>query len=132
MCGTSSRTTRQEATDQDLEPGKSREIASKLHLDFYADCVSRFGTLFNGFLHRFFVLLFLLKVEPLLDADARQLSFKPEMEKRRKAMRADSATQAVLAGPEVAPTVEMTAKEETPQVRSISLSHLLLSRAGLM
>jgi hypothetical protein len=84
--------------------------------------------LFGGFLHRFFVLLFLLKVEPLSDADARQLSFKPEMEKRRKAMRADSAAQAVLAGAEVAPTVE----EGTPQVRSIPFSHLQLSRAGLM
>jgi hypothetical protein len=66
-----------------------------------------------------FVLLFLFKVEPLSDADARQLFFKPEMEKRRKAMRADGAAQAVLAGPEVKPTVEMAAEEGTPQVRSI-------------
>jgi hypothetical protein len=111
VCGTTSRTTRQEAKDQDLEPGKSREIASKLHLEFYHDSVNRIETLFGGFLHRFFVLLFLLKVEPLSDADARQLFFKPEMEKRRKAMRADNAAQAVLAGAEVAPTVE----EGTPQ-----------------
>jgi hypothetical protein len=75
-------------------------------------------------------------MEPLSDADARQLLYESEMGKRREAMRAESAAkleQAELAEPEVAPQVEMAAEAQTPQVCSVYHTYpIVFSRGTLL
>lgn len=120
MCGATPRATRQTVADQDLGRGKSQKHSVDLQLYFCVDRVNRLGALDAvGSCIDIFLLFLSLQVEPVLDADARQLLYIFEMEKRRKAMRA------VTAVPEAAAPAKVAAEAVPPQVPSGSLSLVL-------